>query len=74
MRLQPQNSSRRRFLTTSAALSVYCHFAVIYRQTPIGLPMPEEFEHNQQYANPNLLLQRLATDAVTSNPLTGLSK
>jgi hypothetical protein len=56
-------------------LAAYCHFAVIYRQKPVGLPMPEEFEKNQQYATPalNRLLQQLAWDAVTNNPLTGVS-
>jgi hypothetical protein len=56
-------------------LAAYCHFAVIYRRSPIGLPLPLEFEQNQQYANPalNRLLQQLAWDAVTQNTLTGVS-
>ena len=56
-------------------LAAYCHFAVIYRRSPVGLPMPLEFEHNQQYANADLnrLLQQLAWDAVTNNPLTGVT-
>ncbi|HEY2414767.1 MAG TPA: SGNH/GDSL hydrolase family protein [Pirellulaceae bacterium] len=56
-------------------LAAYCHFAVIYRRSPIGLPLPQEFEQNQQYANPalNRLLQQLAWDAATNNPLTGVS-
>jgi hypothetical protein len=56
-------------------LAAYCHFAVIYRRSPVGLPMPQEFEQNQQYANPalNRLLQELAWTAVTNNPLTGVT-
>lgn len=56
-------------------LAAYCHFAVIYRRSPVGLPMPQEFEQNQQYANANLnrLLQQLAWDAATQNPLTGVT-
>lgn len=56
-------------------LAAYCHFAVIYRRSPVGLSMPQEFEQNQQYANANLnrLLQQLAWDAATQNPLTGVT-
>jgi hypothetical protein len=56
-------------------LAAYCHFAVIYRRSPIGLPMPLEFERNQQYAVPalNRLLQELAWNAVVQNPLSGVS-
>ncbi len=55
-------------------LAAYCHFAVIYRRSPVGLPMPEEFEQNREFANPELnrLLQELAWDAVIHNPMTGL--
>ena len=55
-------------------LAAYCHFAVIYRRSPVGLPMPDELIYNRDYANPalNRLLQELAWDAVTLNPLTGL--
>ena len=56
-------------------LAAYCHYAVIYRRSPVGLPMPGEFLRNQEYANPklNLLLQELAWEAVTRNPMTGVS-
>lgn len=55
-------------------LSAYCHYAVIYRRSPVGLPMPPEFERNVEYASPGLnrLLQELAWEAVTNNPLTGV--
>ena len=54
-------------------LSVYCHYAVIYRRSPVGLPMPKQLQG--PYANPqlNLLLQQLAWDAVTHHPMTGVT-
>lgn len=56
-------------------LAAYCHFAVIYRRSPVGLPMPELFEQNRDFANAKLnrLLQELAWSAVTQNPLTGVT-
>jgi hypothetical protein len=56
-------------------LAAYCHFAVIYRRSPVGLPLPLLFEQNQEFKNPQLnqLLQELAWQAVTENPLTGVS-
>lgn len=54
-------------------LSAYCHYAVIYRQSPVGLPIPAELQG--KYANPmlNLLLQQLAWDAVSHHPMTGVT-
>jgi hypothetical protein len=56
-------------------LAAYCHFAVIYRRSPVGLPLPLELEQNRQYATPalNRLLQELAWNAVVENPLSGVS-
>ena len=56
-------------------LAAYCHFAVIYRRSPVGLPLPLELEQNRQYATPalNRLLQELAWNAVVQNPLSGVS-
>jgi hypothetical protein len=59
------------------ALAAYCHFAVIYRRTPVGLPMPDVLAKAN---NPlwdeklNRLLQELAWDAVTHHPLSGVQK
>ena len=59
------------------ALSGYCHFAVIYRRSPVGLAVPtilqrdKEIPENQKEAL-NLLLQQLAWEAVSSHPLTGI--
>lgn len=49
-------------------LNAYCHFAVVYRRSPVGL----EIKGAQ---NPKLhrLLQELAWDAVTKEPLSGVS-
>jgi len=54
-------------------LSGYCHYAVIYRRSPVGLPMPVELQG--KYANPELnkLLQQLAWDAVSQHPMTGVT-
>ncbi|MES2692599.1 MAG: SGNH/GDSL hydrolase family protein [Verrucomicrobiota bacterium] len=61
--------------TPLKVLAAYCHYAVIYRKSPVGLGMPAEFTRNQEYANPqlNLLLQQLAWDAVTKNAMTGVA-
>lgn len=55
-------------------LAAYCHFAVIYRRSPVGLPLPPELEQNKEFAIPalNKLLQELAWDAVIRNPMTGV--
>jgi len=57
-------------------LAAYCHYAVIYRRSPVGLPMPGEFLRNQEYANPklNALLQEIAWNAVVNHPLTGVTQ
>lgn len=56
-------------------LAAYCHYAVIYRRSPVGLPMPGEFLRNQEYANPklNLLLQEIAWNTVVNHPHTGVT-
>lgn len=61
--------------TPLRVLAAYCHYAVIYRRSPVGLGMPGAFLRNQEYANPklNLLLQEIAWEAVTRNPMTGVS-
>ena len=57
------------------ALVAYCHFAVIYQRSPVGLPMPAVLKNAK---NPDLdeklnrLLQELAWDAVTQHPLSGV--
>ena len=56
-------------------LAAYCHFAVIYRRSPVGLPLPRNLAnvHNLDEMNKlNRLLQELAWDAVTRHPLSGI--
>jgi hypothetical protein len=58
-------------------LDGYCHFAVIYRRTPVGLPMPPELAKMANLGKDdaeklNHLLQELAWDAVSHHPLTGV--
>jgi hypothetical protein len=57
------------------ALVAYCHFAVIYRRTPVGLPVPavlKKAKKPQWGEKLNRLLQELAWDAVTHHPLSGV--
>jgi hypothetical protein len=54
-------------------LAAYCHFSVIYRRSPIGLPMPLLLADNPAWnADLNCLLQRLAWDAVSQHPMSGV--
>lgn len=55
-------------------LSSYCHYAVIYRRSPVGLPMPKALTGKYRNEELNLLLQQLAWDAVTQEPSTGVKK
>jgi hypothetical protein len=52
-------------------LTAYCHFAVIYRRSPVGLPCPPELK--ERGGEPlNHLLQQLAWDTVKAHPLSGV--
>lgn len=58
------------------ALVGYCHYAVVYRKSPVGLPAPailtktknEEFEGKL-----NRLLQEIAWEAAVRHPLSGVA-
>ncbi|MDB5336301.1 MAG: hypothetical protein JWN70_1920 [Planctomycetaceae bacterium] len=53
----------------------YCHFAVIYQRSPVGLPMPQALAAAKKPEwddKLNLLLQELAWEAVTQHPLSGV--
>jgi hypothetical protein len=56
-------------------MAAYCHFAVIYRRSPAGLPVPAVLANakNATY-DPALtkVLQQLAWQAVTEHPLSGV--
>jgi hypothetical protein len=57
------------------ALVAYCHFAVIYRRSPVGLPIPAVLKkaNNPKWdARLSRLLQEIAWDAVTLHPLSGV--
>jgi len=59
------------------ALEGYCEFAVIYRQSPVGLPVPpilREAKIDPADLEPlNKLLQELAWDAVIHDPMSGVT-
>ena len=59
-------------------LSGYCHFAVIYRRNPVGLPVPAELANlknvsDDDKAKLNRLLQELAWNAVTHCSMSGVT-
>jgi hypothetical protein len=56
-------------------LVAYCNYAVMYRRSPVGLPVPEELKRANlggQEEKLNRLLQELAWEAVTQHPLSGV--
>jgi hypothetical protein len=57
-------------------LAAYCHYAVIYGRSPVGLPLPSRLAKgkNPSWADEKLnhLLQELAWDAVVHHPLSGV--
>ena len=57
-------------------LVVYCHFAVIYQKSPLGLPVPEILStYPPEVAMKlNRLLQEIAWTAVTDHHLSGVKK
>jgi hypothetical protein len=57
------------------ALVGYCNYAVIYRRSPVGLPVPEILKQaklGEQEAPLNRLLQDLAWEAVRAHRLSGV--
>ncbi|WP_157369433.1 hypothetical protein [Zavarzinella formosa] len=57
------------------ALVGYCNYAVMYRRSPVGLPVPgilKQAKLGDDEEKLNHLLQRLAWDAVTHHPLSGV--
>lgn len=58
-------------------LSSYCHFAVIYRRNPAGLPVPKALGvlkgmSEEDRTKLNGLLQVIAWETVNTHPMTGL--
>jgi hypothetical protein len=59
-------------------LSTYCHFGVIYRKSPVGLPVPRALANDKGIPEAdkpalNRLLQEIAWETVSKHPLTGVS-
>ncbi len=60
-----------------AALVSYCHFTVIYRRSPVGLPLPAVLANAKDLHEKEKLnrqLQELAWDAVRQHPLSGVKE
>jgi hypothetical protein len=58
------------------ALNTYLHFAVIYGQSPVGLPMPGLLKNAKKEAwddKGNRALQEIAWETVTSYPYSGVT-
>ena len=60
-------------------LSSYCHYAVIYRKSPVGLPLPLAFRTLKDMSDDdktklNTLLQQIAWDTVSAHPMSGITK
>ena len=60
-------------------LASYCHYAVIYRRSPVGLPVPAAFAllkdmSADDRAKLNGLLQEIAWETVSHHPMAGLMK
>jgi hypothetical protein len=58
------------------ALTAYCHYAVIYRKSPVGLPMPAVLSKAKldDADKLNRLLQELAWEAAVGHPLSGVKR
>jgi hypothetical protein len=57
------------------ALVGYCNYAVMYRRSPVGLPVPDVLKQaklGDQEEKLNQLLQELAWEAVKQHPLSGV--
>jgi len=50
----------------------YCHYAVVFRRNPVGLPVPKALKAQGEVDGLNRLLQELAWDAVIHHPLSGV--
>lgn len=58
-------------------LSGYCHFAVIYRRSPVGLAVPKMLKNDKAITDAekdslNRLLQEIAWETVCNHKLTGI--
>ena len=59
------------------ALVAYCNYGVIYRRSPVGLPVPailRDPKHPEWDEKLNRVLQEVAWKSVTQHPLTGVTE
>ncbi|MCX7699946.1 MAG: hypothetical protein N2039_03635 [Gemmataceae bacterium] len=57
-----------------AVLAAYCHYAVIYRRSPIGLGVPSELRtYGKDAERLNRVLQEISWEAVKDEPLSGIA-
>jgi len=56
------------------ALTAYCHFAVMYRRNPTGLPVVSQLTKLPEADKLNRLLQSIAWKAVSEHPLSGVTR
>jgi hypothetical protein len=55
-----------------AVLITYCHYAAIFGQSPVGLPVPEEIRNLPQAGELNALMQQIAWETVTGYAMSGV--
>jgi hypothetical protein len=55
-------------------LSAYCHFSVIYRRSPVGLPVVSQLTKLPEAKKLNRVLQQIAWKAVTGHPMSGVAQ
>jgi hypothetical protein len=63
-------------LLALVALILYLHFAVLYMQSPVGLPMPSDLKNAKKeywHEKMNRKLQELAWEQVTKYPQSGVT-
>ena len=56
----------------AALLVSYCHFAAIYKRSPVGLAVPENLKDHPESSQMVKLLQQIAWDAVRNHALSGV--
>lgn len=57
-------------------LAAYCHYAIMYQRSPVGLPLPTDLGKVDLGSNAesvNRVLQEVAWEAVTQEPLSGVT-
>ena len=57
----------------AALLVSYCHFAAIYKRSPVGLAVPDKLKDHPQSNQMVTLLQQIAWDAVRNHTLSGVT-